>query len=190
MSPRDEEARRRATARRGEALAADAVLAVSEKQLQAARQLDRRRRLPDFKALGYPQLERQEVVVRSDGDVVASSADFQVPFSAAPPRAFAPPPSEDNESLRGGGAVFYADAAPPREELSRAERVARRCRSELRGLGYDVLHWEDITRDDLDAAGCEGKLRYVLTRGGRGLFLLLTLLAVGAALAALRALCG
>ena len=213
--------------KRGEVVAAKAALAVSEKQLQATRlqgcgassRRDREaRKLPDLKALGYPVLEREEVVVRSEVNDMSrgpeGAAQFQAPFAASPAAqaagaALLARPMKDGDdvarrlaaSIRGGGptADLYGEAGPaaavapllsssppsPFDRPNVVGRVVRRCRSELRALGYDVLHWDAISREDLEAEGCRDKLQYVLSRGGRGPFVLLAALLLAAAAVAL-----
>ena len=79
----------------------------------------------------------------------------------------------------------YGDARsspPPRPAPgTSAQLVARRCRAECRRFLYDLMHWDDISLDDLLATGCATKLQYLLSRDGRAPFLALTALLIALA---------
>ena len=84
-------------------------------------------------------------------------------------------------------ALYGAGPTPRPSPAGHAALVGHRCRMELRRFCYDLLHWEEITRQDLNATGCDSKLHYVLVREGRAPFLALCALGLlcTAALAAI-----
>jgi hypothetical protein len=74
---------------------------------------------------------------------------------------------------------LYGDASPqPHAEGAPSPDFFERCKTQCRAALYDLMHYESIAQDQLEAAKCRSRLTYVATREGRLPYLLLVMTAL------------